>query len=128
MRILSPSVVLLAGLLMASVSEAAELLYFFSPDCGYCRAFDEEVAKVYPKTDVADIAPLIRVEVDPDSFRPIDPGVPFDPGTVPTFILVQEGQEVARLSGYSGDELFWMSLQRMLNLLTQSAPATATLP
>ena len=111
---------------MTSQSEAAELLYFFSPNCGYCQAFDEEVANIYPKTDVALIAPLIRVEVDPASFHPIDPGVSFDPGTVPTFILVAEGQEVARLSGYSGDELFWMSLQRMLNLLTEAeAPPTA---
>ena len=59
------------------------------------------------------------VEVDPDSFKPLDSKLPFDPGTVPAFVLVEDGREVARLNGYSGDELFWMSMQRMLDQLPQ---------
>lgn len=117
MRISNLSGALLLGLLAAASAQGAELLYFFSPNCGYCRAFDEEVAGIYPRTDAGSIAPMKRVEVDPETFRPLDPSLPYDPGTVPAFVLVEDGREVARLNGYSGDELFWMSMQRMLDLL-----------
>ena len=103
--------------LLSAGAHGAELLYFFSPSCGYCKAFDEEVAGIYPKTEAGRKAPLKRVEVDPDSFKPLEPDVAFDPGTVPVFVLVEDGREIARLNGYSGDELFWMSMQRILDLL-----------
>ncbi len=119
MRILSLSSAFLLTLSISVGAGAAELLYFFSPTCGYCRAFDEEVAAIYPRTDAGTIAPLRRIEVDPDTFQPLEQGLPFEAGTVPTFILVDEGREIARLSGYSGDELFWMSMQRMLDLLAR---------
>jgi hypothetical protein len=119
MRISSLSWIALLGFLFASGVRGAELLYFFSPSCGYCKAFDEEVALIYPRTDAGRVAPMKRVEVDPETFAPLDPGLPYDPGTVPTFVLVHDGREIARLNGYSGDELFWMSMQRMLNLLPE---------
>jgi thioredoxin-like negative regulator of GroEL len=104
---------------LSAGAHGAELLYFFSPSCGYCKAFDEEVAGIYPKTEAGRKAPLKRVEVDPDSFKPLEPDVAFDPGTVPVFVLVEDGREIARLNGYSGDELFWMSMQRMLDQLPE---------
>ena len=119
MRISSLKGLVLLISLVSAGAGAAELLYFFSPACGYCRAFDQDVATIYPKTDAGRIAPLRRIEVDPDSFQPVDSSVPFDPGTVPTFILTDDGREIARLTGYSGDELFWMSMQRMLDMLDQ---------
>jgi thiol-disulfide isomerase/thioredoxin len=119
MRISNLSGLVLLGLLLSAGARGAELLYFFSPSCGYCKAFDEEVGKIYPQTDAGHIAPLRRVEVDPESFQPLERGLSIDPGTVPAFILVDDGQEVARLNGYSGDELFWMSMQRMLDMLEQ---------
>ena len=105
MRISNLSALALLGLVFCIGARSAELLYFFSPSCGYCKAFDEEVGEIYPKTDAGRIAPLQRVEVDPDSFQPLAKGLPFDPGAVPAFILVEDGREVARLNGYSGDEL-----------------------
>ncbi len=119
MRTSSLSGALLLCLVLGASAHAAELLYFFSPTCGYCRAFDEEVAGIYPRTDAGTIAPMRRIEVDPETFEALEAGLPFEAGTVPTFILVDEGKEVARLNGYSGDELFWMSMQRLLDLLDQ---------
>lgn len=119
MRTLNPSALMLLGLLLCAGARGAELLYFFSPNCGYCKAFDEEVANIYPKTEAGRLAPLKRVEVDPQNFQPLEGNVPFDPGAVPTFVLVDDDREIARLNGYSGDELFWMSMQRMLDLLPQ---------
>ena len=109
----------LAALLLAcsASTRAAELLYFFSSSCGYCRAFDTEVAAIYPRTDAAALAPMRRIEVNPDTMQPLRENVLFEVTTVPTFVMLEDGGEIARFEGYSSDELFWMSMERMLNLL-----------
>ena len=119
MPILNPrTFVLLAVLLVAvgKVSAATELVYFYASECGVCRTFDEEVGSIYPRTDMAKLAPMRRIRVDYEEMTPIDPWES-DIGAraVPTFVLLQDGKEVARLEGYSSDELFWMSLEYMLN-------------
>jgi len=109
---------LVAALLVCSAStRGAELLYFFTSDCGYCRAFDAEVAAIYPRTDAAALAPMKRIEVDPDTLQPLREQVVFEVTSVPTFVLVEDDSEIARFAGYASDELFWMSMGRMLNLL-----------
>ena len=104
-------------LVCSGSTQAAQLLYFFTASCGYCRAFDAEVAPIYPRTDAAALAPMHRIEVDPDTFRPLKEKIPFEVTSVPSFVLLEDGTEIARLEGYSSDELFWMSMERMLNLL-----------
>ena len=104
-------------LICSASSHAAELLYFFTSSCGYCRAFDAEVAAIYPRTDAAALAPMKRIEVDPDTLRPLHEKVVFEVTSVPAFVLVEDNREITRFAGYSGDELFWMSMERSLNLL-----------
>ena len=104
-------------LVCSAGTHAAELLYFFAPSCGYCRAFDAEVAAIYPRTDAAALAPMKRIEVDPDTLQPLREKVAFEVTSVPAFVLVEDSREIARFAGYSSDELFWMSMERMLNLL-----------
>ena len=36
----------------------------------------------------------------------------------PTFILVENGVEIARLEGYPGEDFFWMLLEEMLSKKT----------
>ena len=50
MRISNLSALALLGLVFCIGARGAELLYFFSPSCGYCKAFDEEVGEIYPKS------------------------------------------------------------------------------
>lgn len=106
-------------------THAAELLYFFSSSCSYCRAFDAEVAAIYPRTDVAALAPMKRIEVDPYTLQPLREKVMFKVTSVPVFLLVEDSIEIARFAGYTSDELFWMSMERMLNLLESYREATA---
>ena len=59
-----------------------------------------------------DFAPLIRAQLregPPD-------GVLYDRRVnfTPTFILIDEGVELARLEGYPGEHFFWPLLERML--------------
>ncbi|WOX04737.1 thioredoxin family protein [Microbulbifer pacificus] len=109
-------------LLFCPVLNAAELLYVFEPQCGACRAFDRDIGSIYPKTEEASIAPLRPLnfsEIHGNIIVLEDQQVQLKAAIVgtPTFILISDGHEVDRFSGYSRDELFWMSLQRLLNRL-----------
>ncbi|WP_295801415.1 thioredoxin family protein [uncultured Microbulbifer sp.] len=112
-------------LLLASPAlDAAELLYVYAPDCGACRAFDRDIGEIYPKTEEARTAPLRRLNISDIPGKRIVLGAQrvqlnSEPIGTPTFILISEGHEIDRFSGYSSDELFWMSLQRLLNKLPQ---------
>tara|TARA_R110001599_G_C12276798_1_gene662655 strand:+ start:23333 stop:23737 length:405 start_codon:yes stop_codon:yes gene_type:complete len=108
-------------------TQAAELLYFFSSSCSYCRAFDAEVAAIYPRTDAAALAPMKKIEVDPYTLRPLREKAVFEVTSVPAFLLVEDSREIARFTGYTSDELFWMSMERMLNLLESYRQATVKL-
>ena len=81
---------------------------FESVTCTWCEKFDAEVGVVYANTPEARCAPLRRVDVhDP---RPGD--LTFIKGVLytPTFVLVEDGREIGRLTGYPGEDFFWSLL------------------
>ncbi len=100
--------------LIAPVSPlaAAELVMVEQPGCHWCERWHEEIAHIYPKTDAGRIAPLRRVNL-----RALPEDIDFTsrPIFTPTFILVQDGRELGRMEGYSGDEFFWFLLARLLD-------------
>lgn len=103
-------------------NQAAELLYFYDPDCGACQDFGRKVGTIYPKTEEAELAPMRKINIaalDQATIRQrAQAQLQGDiPGT-PVFVLVDKGREIDRFSGFSSDELFWMSLQRLLNQLS----------
>lgn len=107
------------GLAPGAVS-ARELLMFERKGCVYCMKFDHDVAPVYENTDEGRRAPLRRVD--------LSQGVPG--GLVlaspvrftPTFVLVDEGREVGRITGYASDEAFWGLLGSMTNGMADGRP------
>lgn len=90
---------------------AAQLVMFDSPVCEYCDLWNEEIAEIYPKTEEGRRVPLRRVSIhDP---MPADLA---DVGSViytPTFILVEQGREVGRITGYPGEDFFWGFLEEL---------------
>lgn len=98
-------VVLLLGSLLFSKLQAAELLIFERPGCSYCAAFDREVASVYPLTAEGKAVPSRRVDIT----KPIPADLAFVKveRLTPVFVLVDNGHEIGRFRGYSGDEHFW---------------------
>lgn len=112
----------LALLALSTASLAAELLYFYNPDCGACREFDRKVGTIYPKTEEARLAPLRKIniaELDQTTIQNrAQAQLQGDIPVTPSFVLVDKGREIDRFSGFSNDELFWMSLQRLLNQLS----------
>lgn len=106
---------------VGSKLKAAELVMFEQQYCSWCEAWHEEIGGIYGKTAEGKRAPLRRVDIDdplPKEFNDIEPTV-----YTPTFVLWEDGKEVARLRGYPGDEYFWFLLGEMLEKLPNSDTA-----
>lgn len=102
-------------LITALPLQAAQLVIVEELGCVYCARFNREIAPAYPKTTEGAKAPLRRVQLNdawPDDLQAIEPA-----RFTPTFILVENGQEIDRLTGYPGDEHFWFLLGQMLEKL-----------
>lgn len=99
----------------ARVVHGVQLVMIEQKDCVYCRLFDREISEAYPKTDQGKLAPLRRVDLH-DTW-PVDLASITPDNFTPTFILVRNGMEVDRISGYPGDNFFWFRLDEMINKL-----------
>jgi len=92
-------------------AEAAELIMVRQPGCSWCARWDDEVGAKYPLTAEGRAAPLREVRLGDRLPLYIQ-----KPVTVtPTFILVEDGQEVDRIVGYPGESFFWEMLEQMLS-------------
>jgi thioredoxin-related protein len=91
---------------------AAELVMFEQRGCIWCQAWDREIGPAYANTDEGKRAPLRRVDIHQE--------IPEDLSQIkverftPTFVLVDDGEEIGRIRGYPGDEFFWFLLDEML--------------
>ena len=91
---------------------ALELVMFEEDGCPWCAAWDREVGMVYGKTAEGQQAPLRRVDLHgprPNDLRAIT-GVIY----TPTFVLVEAGRELGRITGYPGEAHFWGLLGHIL--------------
>lgn len=89
----------------ATGATAAELVMFESSTCTWCEAWDREVGMIYGRTSEARVAPLRRVDIGaqrPDDLAEVR-GIVY----TPTFVLIEDGQEVGRIIGYPGEAHFW---------------------
>jgi thiol-disulfide isomerase/thioredoxin len=103
---------------------AAELVMFDGKWCGRCKQFLAEVAPVYHTTPPGKAMPL-RV-VDLQQTRPwFRVSAPVE-GT-PTFVLVDKGAELGRITGYTTREAFLQQSYQLMALL-QRAPVPRARP
>ena len=107
----------LLALLAPVAAAAAELVMVEERGCIWCARFNAEIAPAYPKTPEGDAAPLRRV----DLHAPLPDDLIFEAPVriTPTFVLVEDGVEVARIEGYPGDSFFWPMLGQMLDKLPE---------
>lgn len=105
----------LAGLLsLAGPPLRAEMQLIMAEEAGciWCARWNKEIAPIYPKSPEGQAAPLRRIDIhDP---LPDDIAVESRLTYTPTFVLVRDGQELARIEGYPGEDFFWGLLGRML--------------
>lgn len=105
----------LAGLLsVMPLSARAETMLIMAEEigCVWCAMWDREIAPIYPKTAEGQAAPLHRIDIhdQPPEGVTLASRIVF----TPTFILVEDGAEVARIEGYPGEDFFWGLLGQML--------------
>lgn len=103
--------------------QAAELVMFEREGCVWCQRWEREIGSVYPRTPEGRRAPLRHVSLDrpvPAEFR-LDPPIRY----TPTFVLMENGREIGRITGYIGDDAFWGLLAKMMIRLDDLEPAAA---
>lgn len=90
-----------------------KLLMVRRDGCVYCNAWEAEIAPGYAKNPLGQRAPLIRVDVK----GPYPDGLVLDrkPWVTPTFILLNDGQEIERYEGYPGKDRFYAVLTQMID-------------
>lgn len=85
------------------------LLLVEEAGCHYCRVWEEEVGAAYHMTREGRFAPLVRLHVNDvrvDGLAPVN--------FTPTFVLVRDGREIGRLTGYISEDFFWGMLTPLL--------------
>ena len=127
MKSLNAALALLLGILALPGVNASELLYIYAPDCAACQQFDREVLPYYGQTDEARRLPIIKISLadwqtgnhskTTCKTQPVD--------VTPTFIALLNCNEQDRIAGYSKEELFWMSVDRMDAGITSATSATS---
>lgn len=107
-------IALILGLALPAMAQAEFALVMVEQDgCVWCARWDAEVAPEYSLTDEGKAAPLRRIDLN----APLPDDLTLDsaPRLTPTFILVDDGTEKARLEGYPGEDFFWPMLGAMID-------------
>ena len=104
------------ALILTFPAAAAELVMVEQQGCEWCERWNQEIAPAYPKTTEGRFAPLRRVDL---FAMPPDLTIERRVNFTPTFLIVQDGQEIARLEGYPGEDFFWPVLDRLLSENTE---------
>ena len=106
----------LTAMMLALPGLAAELVMVEQEGCVYCEQWDEEIMPIYPKTAESKVAPLRKM----DLFDTFPEEITFARAInfTPTFVLVEDGVEIARIEGYPGEDFFWGLLGMMLEKYT----------
>lgn len=110
-----------AGLSNAQ-SAGLSLVMMEEHGCRWCATWNQEIGPIYPKTPEGQAAPLQRLDIHdplPDHLTLTRPAF-----YTPTFILMQDGTELARIEGYPGEDFFWGLLGMMLKEHTDFAGAS----
>lgn len=114
---------LLLAMLSSEAAWALELVFFTRPGCPYCLKWEKELAPIYEKSEEGQRAPLRRWDLSEgsSSYR-----LAYPVRYTPTFVLVENGVEIGRITGYINDDMFWGMLGKMLkDLPSPTAPAQA---
>jgi hypothetical protein len=112
LRTLKGLIAVLALLGTIAPALSAELVMYRRAGCPYCLAWDREIGPVYPKTEIGKTLPLRQVHLDKGKDVSVELKSPIR--FTPTFVVVEEGREKARIEGYPGEFFFWGVLEKLL--------------
>ena len=89
-----------------------ELVVLEVQNCLYCDIFRRDVLPGYQKSKRAADLPIRFVDINDPAFAQLKLTSSVD--MVPTIVLMREGREADRISGYTGPEAFFHTVARML--------------
>ncbi|MBA84033.1 hypothetical protein ACSSNL_03495 [Thalassobius sp. S69A] len=94
---------------------AVELLMVERPGCHYCIEWKDKIGPIYPNSAEGKYAPLRIMDISDKA-----EGIQFARKVVytPTFVLLENNQEIGRIEGYPGEDFFWGMLEMMLKAKT----------
>lgn len=115
-------ILLVSALLWPVAAQASELLMFERDGCVWCQRWDREIGPVYGKTAEARVLPLRRVNADTQAAGGITLASPVR--FTPTFVVVDNGREIGRITGYINDDAFWGLLAALAGKITTPGPGT----
>ena len=91
---------------------ARELVVFETVDCVYCMLLRRDVLPDYLKSRRASEVPIRFVDVEQVDVDRLPLASPLT--TVPTVVLMSDGYEAGRITGYTGPEIFFHLVSRLL--------------
>lgn len=96
----------------AAPASALEVLMFGKTGCVWCTRFEREVGQSYTSTEEARDAPLLRADIRDQRTVGVDLEEPVI--YTPTFVIVDDGLEIGRITGYQNESEFFASLDDIL--------------
>jgi hypothetical protein len=115
-RAIAPAVMVLvfaatvyAAPLDGTLGRGLHLLMVEQAGCAFCQRWHDEVGVAYGKTSEGRFAPLVRMSITERRGEGLGPV-----SYTPTFLLVRDGREVGRITGYISEDFFWGLLDPLL--------------
>jgi hypothetical protein len=105
----------IAGLAISSHARAMDglrLLFVEKAGCPWCMRFEQESLAGYLASDLALAAPLARASLD--SGQPAGVTLKEPIRFTPTFVLLRDGREIARIVGYQDNALFFGMVEKLI--------------
>jgi hypothetical protein len=99
------------ALASAQASEI-ELLFVTQPGCPYCKQWEARIGPIYPRSPAGRRAPLREVDRTDAMLGMLELAAPVI--FTPTFILISDGKEVGRVTGFISDDFFWGQIDRLI--------------
>lgn len=88
-----------------------ELMVLEVRDCAVCGLVRERIQPAYDRSPRARTVPMRYVDIT--TLDEMKLGLKSRVDTVPTIVLLRDGEEVDRMTGYLGPELFFFALNHM---------------
>lgn len=95
-----------------AASVRQELIVLEAPNCTYCAVFRRDVLPAYLRSPRATDLPLRFLDLNDPAADQLRLTSSVD--MVPTIVLMRDGREADRITGYMGREAFFQSVGRMV--------------
>lgn len=95
------------------VAVRQELIVLEAPNCTYCAVFRRDVLPAYQRSTRAGELPIRFLDLNDPAADELKLAATVN--MVPTIVLMREGAEVERISGYIGPDAFFATVARMVN-------------